>query len=444
MTGLDGYRRVIAFYGDDFTGSTDVMESLTSNGLPAVLFLEPPDEERLAGFAEYRAVGVAGISRSRSPQWMKENLRPALCALKRVGAPLIHYKVCSTFDSSPEVGSIGCAIEIGRDVFGSRYVPLVAGAPILKRYTVFGNHFATVGDDTFRLDRHPTMTRHPVTPMHEADLRRHLAFQTDLRIELVDILALQSVEPERRLDAVLDCGAEIVLFDVLDDASLESVGRLLWERRPSVETFVVGSSGLEYALVAHWRATEQLPSKTEPPPVGGSDRLLVVSGSCAPTTEQQIRWAKANGFIGIRLDITKLSEGQDSEAIAAATRALKQGRSVVLYSALGPQDQHFIPSEKRHAEFSARLGRSMGAMVCRLIEESGIRRLVVCGGDTSGHVGNMLGIYALSMLGPLAPGAPLCRAHSEDARFDGLEIVFKGGQNGNEQFFQHVQQGGVS
>jgi uncharacterized protein YgbK (DUF1537 family) len=32
----------LAFYGDDFTGSTDALEALTSAGLRSVLFLEPP------------------------------------------------------------------------------------------------------------------------------------------------------------------------------------------------------------------------------------------------------------------------------------------------------------------------------------------------------------------------------------------------------------------
>jgi hypothetical protein len=33
---------LLAYYGDDFTGSTDTMEVMTFNGLPTVLFVEPP------------------------------------------------------------------------------------------------------------------------------------------------------------------------------------------------------------------------------------------------------------------------------------------------------------------------------------------------------------------------------------------------------------------
>src|SRR6185437_5106540 len=100
--------------------------------------------------------------------------------LKALSAPLIHYKVCSTFDSSPETGSIGRAIEIGQDVFNSTVTPMVVGAPRLGRYCIFGNLFARSGLDSevFRLERHPTMRTHPITPMCDSDLRRLLAMQT--------------------------------------------------------------------------------------------------------------------------------------------------------------------------------------------------------------------------------------------------------------------------
>jgi uncharacterized protein YgbK (DUF1537 family) len=90
---------LLTFYGDDFTGSTDTMEALQTNGVPTVLFLEPPAPDLLAGrFAGVRAVGLAGISRSLSPAQMHAELYPKFRALQALGAPFVHYKVCSTFD----------------------------------------------------------------------------------------------------------------------------------------------------------------------------------------------------------------------------------------------------------------------------------------------------------------------------------------------------------
>ena len=99
---------LLAFYGDDFTGSTDAMEALALSGLRTVLFLAPPTPDLLQSkFPDLRCVGVAGTSRAMSPGEMDVELKPVLRELWSVGAPLLHYKVCSTFDSSPTVGSIG-------------------------------------------------------------------------------------------------------------------------------------------------------------------------------------------------------------------------------------------------------------------------------------------------------------------------------------------------
>jgi uncharacterized protein YgbK (DUF1537 family) len=126
-------KRLISFYGDDFTGSTDAMESLASHGLSTVLFTRLPTTPEFAQFASYGAVGLAGISRSQPPQWMDENLPPLFEWLRALGAGLCHYKVCSTFDSSPAIGNIGRAAEIGARVFGQSVEALHLRRPSVRR-----------------------------------------------------------------------------------------------------------------------------------------------------------------------------------------------------------------------------------------------------------------------------------------------------------------------
>ncbi|TIR08579.1 MAG: four-carbon acid sugar kinase family protein, partial [Mesorhizobium sp.] len=152
---------LLSYYGDDLTGSTDVMEALELGGVPTVLFMRQPDGALLSRFRHCRAIGLAGTSRSETPQWMDTHLRGAFAWLRTLNAEICHYKVCSTFDSSPTIGSIGRAIEIGRSVFSQDSVPLVVGAPQLKRYTAFGHLFAAYRDKYYRIDRHPVMSRHP-------------------------------------------------------------------------------------------------------------------------------------------------------------------------------------------------------------------------------------------------------------------------------------------
>jgi len=431
--------KVLAWYGDDFTGSTDVLEMLSLHGLPAVLFLDEPDAETAARFAGYRAFGLAGSSRSRSPEWMEENLPAVFHWMAGLGAPVRHYKVCSTFDSSSGTGSIGKAMDIGRRVLRGGWTPILVGAPALRRYTAFGHLFAAAGDAVHRIDRHPAMSGHPVTPMHEADLRLHLAKQTAAQIGLLSFAELKSAEAHARIESFARSRVDAVLIDVLDAETLREAGRLLWaeaERRP---LFIVGSSGVEHALAAWWKAGGLYEAPMHEPDIEAADRVLALSGSCAPQTAEQIAFAAANGFAMVRLDPLALAGGDGREqaaesAIRAAVSALKQGRSVVLYSAAGPGSQ--LPRETAdRAGFREDLARASGRVLATVLDQTGVRRIVVAGGDTSSHAGAMLGIQALTFLDSLAPGAPLCRTWSRRPARDGLEIVFKGGQCGNADFF---------
>jgi uncharacterized protein YgbK (DUF1537 family) len=418
--------RLFCYYGDDFTGSTDALEALAANAVPSVLFLDPPDEQALARFGDCRAVGVAGESRSRGPEWMSERLPEIFRGLKRLGAPICQYKVCSTFDSSPEHGSIGRAIEIGQQVFGNPYVPIVVAAPHLGRYVLFGNLFAADDGGIHRFDRHPTMRCHPVTPMGESDLRLHLARQTALRIALLDILALSASDADSRLGQLLADKPGAVLFDGLDETSLRATGRLI---AVAPQMFAVGSSGLTYALIEYWRSAGLIPADPTPGELKPVDRLIVISGSCSPATERQIRRAVRAGFTGIRIDATAPGQSLD-EGLAA----LSEGRSVALYTALGLQDcGGALQGED--------LGRRLGVLLRELLVRSGVRRAVIAGGDTSSHSARQLGIHALTYAAQLAPGVPLCRGHSGDPAMDGIELALKGGQVGGENFFEMALRG---
>ena len=272
---------LLSYYGDDFTGSSDVMEAMASHGVPTVLFTRPPSEPELRLFDDCRAIGLAGSSRSQTPEWMEEHLRPAFSWLKELGATFCHYKVCSTFDSSPSAGSIGKAIDIGRRVFEQAKVPLIVGVPQLKRYTAFGHLYAAYQGAVSRIDCHPVMSRHPVTPMHEADLRLHLAQQTATPVGLVglDVLARPSLDAD--VDAILAGINGIILFDVADTATQLAVGRQLLRLTLRVGSFVAGSSGVEYALLAALAANGAIAGRADFPAVPAVERVVAVSGSCS-------------------------------------------------------------------------------------------------------------------------------------------------------------------
>lgn len=444
---------LIAFYGDDFTGATAVMEVMSFSGLPAVLFLDVPTRQQLARFSGYRAIGIAGTARSRSPQWMDEALPPVFRALAALCAPLVHYKFCTTLDSAPHVGSIGRAIDIAMPIVGSRWCPIIVAAPRMHRYQAFGNVFALGGDDIHRLDRHPTMSRHPVTQMDEADVRAHLGRQTDREIGLINLAALNAGRGDEVLAASLAADTDTLAIDLVDDATLVEAGRLVWENRGE-RLFSAASQGLEYALTAYWRGRKLIGPQPASPAIGAVERLPTVSGSCAPVTGGQIEWALSHGFAGIRIDLSKSIDAQawngEIERVAgAALKALGEGWSPLAFTAIGPEDTS-IPafneairtSGASLEEANRRIGNGLGVVLERVLREGGLRRGAVAGGDSSGHAAGRLGIYALEALAPLADGAPLCRAHRDDPGASDLEIVLKGGQMGPPDFLGRIKTGG--
>jgi 3-oxoisoapionate kinase len=436
---------LLSYYGDDLTGSTDVMEALASRGVATVLFIEVPTASQRARFGHVRAIGLAGSSRSESPAWMDENLAPALDWLKSLGADFCHYKVCSTFDSSPTVGSIGRALEIGQDLFSQSKTPVVIGAPQLKRYTAFGNLFAAYQGVNYRIDRHPVMSRHPVTPMREADIRLHLAAQTARTGVLFDLTTIRDANADRIIDGVMAGDADYVLFDVADVETQREVGRQIWRTRQEGGGFILGSSGVEYALVSEWERQMMIPGEATFVAPGAVERIAVVSGSCSPTTERQIRFAQANGFDAFPVDPRALASGQADavvNAIAKGLDSLAQGRSIVFYTALGPESDIGGEIDKHDGARHA-IGRALGQIERALIEQAGLTRAVIAGGDTSSHALRQLEIFALTTRLPLptTPGSPLCVAHSDHKAFDGLEIGLKGGQVGNDDYFIKIREG---
>jgi 3-oxoisoapionate kinase len=448
---------LLTFYGDDFTGSTDALEQLANAGIRAVLFIEPPTPAQLEKFPGLQALGVAGLTRSMSPDAMERKLKPAFKKLKALGARHVHYKVCSTFDSSPTVGSIGCVMDVAAKIFPAPFIPLLIAAPALGRYTIFGQHFARYGIGSagaiHRLDRHPSISKHPVTPITEADLRLHLAEQTKQRVALFDILKFSLPEKEFRVafQKLLAEKPGAVLFDALTAEHLARIGGLLEQfaggRRP---LFSIGSSGIEAALASTWSVGDDVRSLKSK---SGSMRLITAfptkqllagSGSCSPVTSGQIVRALRHGFVEVALNAALLTDaktaaGEISRAAKAAAKRLQAGQSVIVHSTkTGSAKRIAARLNGRTAEV---LGSALGKTLRDAMGQSPVRRVCIAGGDTSSYAARAMGIVALEMISPLTPGAPLCRAHAPNSPADKLEVVFKGGQVGAENYFETVLKG---
>ena len=345
----------LAFVGDDFTGSTDALERLSLAGARTVLFLQSPSTSLLEKYGRLDALGVAATTRSMTPGAMETALTLLFNEIRAINPQHVHYKVCSTFDSSPEIGSIGRAIDTGAAIFNSAFVPVLAAAPDLGRYCAFGNLFAKAGaggyGEIYRLDRHPTMSRHPVTPADESDLRLHLGRQTDKKIGLFDLLDLNLPlnDALQKINAMVEHGMQIVLIDALYDNQMAAIGRIIDAYgAPGKPLFSVGSSGIERALGDYWNERKIFKPRVNWPEPAKKSPLLVVSGSCSPVTASQIRYAVAQGFAEAPVNEPfESAEIHDVSPYVKKTLALlREGKNVIVHTCLGPGDQRLAANRR--------------------------------------------------------------------------------------------------
>lgn len=415
------------WYGDDFTGATDTLATWAERGYRALLFLRVPTPAQVAAAGLLDAIGIAGATRALAPDAAAEALDRAGCFFAGQGVDLLHYKCCSTFDSAPHVGSIGAAVRTLHRYFPNAFVPIVGGQPNLGRYCLFGTLFAAAGTggEVHRIDRHPTMSVHPVTPMAEADLRRHLAAQ-GLRVGLLDYRGYESGEADAALDACTQTQPDAVLFDVARASDLAIIGRLIVQRMQAGPMLAVGPSSVAQALAA---ADGEEPSERVRPAASRRDgATLALVGSLSPVTREQVEATTAYR----RLDIDPgrlLGDESYADTLRDQALALLSGGNVMLVTAR-PLNQ---PIE------SARVAVATGGLLRTIMSKASVARLVVAGGDTSSHAVSALDVWGLSYRSPMVPGAPLCRVHSDDARLNGLDIILKGGQMGSPDFFDEAR-----
>jgi uncharacterized protein YgbK (DUF1537 family) len=420
------------WYGDDFTGATDTLANWAEAGFRALLFLGVPTPAQLAAAGPLDAVGIAGAARAMNPAEMATELAPIGRFFAGLGVRVMHYKCCSTFDSAPAIGSLAVAYAALKPFFPNPFVPIVGGQPNIGRFCTFSTLFAAAGTggQVHRLDRHPTMAHHPVTPMTEADLRRHLAAQG---LEGIAAIHYPSYETglAAPLSAILAQSPPAVLMDVSRDADLPAIGQAIWGHAEATPLLAIGPSSvaqaLYHALARHSHATP--PSRMPLPPADGP--VLVLAGSLSPVTAGQV--AASPSFHTVIAEAALLSQDADyaAQLLAQVTGPLRDGRPVLVRTstpAAAPQNP-------------AAIAQATGRFLRDILQAVPLRRVGIAGGDTSSQAVLALDLWGLSYLTTLAPGVAVCRAHSGLAGVDGLEIMLKGGQMGPPGLFEQLLHG---
>lgn len=414
-------RPIYGWYGDDFTGATDTLATISTRGRKAFLFLSVPERRHLEEAGYLDAIGIAGRARAMTPGEMRAELAPVGAFFQGIGARLLHYKCCSTFDSAKTLGNIAVALETLRDFAGRRTVPVVGGQPSLGRYCAFSNLFASGGSAVHRLDRHPTMSRHPATPMNEADLAQHLCALGLGAVSAIHWPTIEAGALTTRWAELAATTPDAVLLDALSGAHLEEIGGLLRALSNERPLLAVGPSSVVEAFFS------PAPSPVENSAERFDGPVLAFAGSQSPLTRSQVK--AASSYVPLSLDVGELA-GSEAYCAGVAQRAaglLRKGRHVLLSTV--SQDVPIPVADGSIASRSA-------ALVDRILNQVPVRRLAVAGGDTSSSVAQALGLWGLGYHSQITSGVTLSVSRSERAERDRMLLMLKGGQMGGEDLFE--------
>ncbi|TDL38123.1 four-carbon acid sugar kinase family protein [Kocuria rosea] len=416
---------LFSFVADDLTGASDVLSQAHRYGLEAVLVM---GDAPLPADAD--VVGIAGPARSLAGAAFDTRVRADLARLAATPSEVLLYKVCSTFDSSPTTGSIGRGIELLHDRFPDHGPISVAPAqPGFGRYTAFSDHYATHAGQVHRLDRHPVMSSHPSTPMHEADLRQVLATQLNDGVP-VGSIHLPAYDtgafPETWAQQRAGTGMSAFVVDAVSDAHLDALAAALrQDAQVSSPAIVVGSGGIMAALARTVTSTETL---SRPLP-SASGPVLAVSASASSVTAAQLQDAVDHGWIDVPVDPALLQgPDPDQHAVLAeqVSSALGAGHHVVVHTTRGSNDPRYAATGPLDAAY---VGELLGRIAAAMATAGLTRDIAVLGGDTSSHALTAMGVRELRVTDQFVTAAPICRA-DDDAAVAGCRLVLKGGQVG--------------
>ncbi|MBR1126597.1 four-carbon acid sugar kinase family protein [Bradyrhizobium lablabi] len=408
---------------DDYTGASDLANTLTRQGLRTVQTIGVPSDD--LKLPDVDAVVVSLKSRSIEAGLAVSKSQDAEKWLRGRGAAHVLFKICSTFDSTDK-GNIGPVMDALRADSGDAIVLVTPAFPETGRTVYQGNLF--VG--TVPLNESP-LKDHPLNPMHDSNLVRVLARQSKTRVGLVNLATLTkgAGAVRTRLAELAGQGTGAAIIDAVFDRDLETIGTVAADHRLSVGASGIGL-GLARALVASGKVRASGPNAAAGAPVGGP--AVCLAGSCSQATLGQI--ANAGRIMPVlHLDTDRVVAGKEEarRAVAWAVERINSG-PVLIASSATPDEVAALQS--RHGRDAA--GHAIEQAMADIAEglvRSGVHRLVVAGGETSGAVVDRLGIPGFLVGEEIAAGVPVLRAVG--VKKGEMLLALKSGNFGGPEFF---------
>lgn len=406
---------------DDFTGAADLANMLTRRGMRTVQIIDAPSASDPVPDAD--AVVVALKSRTIPAEEAVAQSLAACSWLGRAGARQFYFKYCSTFDSTDR-GNIGPVADALLEELGSDFTIVCPAYPENGR-TIYAGHLF-VGR---QLLSDSPMRHHPLTPMTDSDLVRAMSRQTAAKVGAITLPAIRcgATAIRAQFAELRAAGIRYAVCDAVEEIDLARIGEAADELR-----LVTGGSGVALGLPDNFRRQGllSLSGSIEPFPVAGGG-AAVLSGSCSEATRRQVD-AMRKAYPAFKLEPTRLAQAFETavgEAAAWGKGRVSQG-PFLIYSSDAPA----AVAEAQTAFGRERAGNLVETAFARIalaLVESGVRRLIIAGGETSGAVVKALGVRQLAIGSQIEPGVPATMSLGEPR----LALALKSGNFGSDAFF---------
>lgn len=399
--------------GDDFTGSSDLANTLAKQGMRTVQYTGVPNT---AAASDVEAGVVALKSRSiDAAEAVRQSLQ-ALAWLQAQGCTQFIFKYCSTFDSTAE-GNIGPVADALAKALNADKVIVCPAFPGTGRSVYQGHLFVK---DTLLSES--GMENHPLTPMTDPDLRRWLAAQSESSIghvSAIDVLKGGDAIAAA-LEAQHQAGNTLIVVDAIRDEDLMQIGAAAASLK-----LITGGSGIAMGLPANFRA-KGLISGDVSEWRGQQGRCVALSGSCSGATRGQVE-EHAKTDPTFEVSAAEVMSGALTAEMAVAWALVQIGTPLIYSSA----DAATVAEVQQRfgREAAAEMLEGFFAEVSRQLVSHGVTRLLIAGGETSGAVVEGLGLGSLEIGVEIDPGVPALRASKD------LVIALKSGNFGSVDYF---------
>lgn len=405
---------------DDFTGATDLCNTLVKEGMRTVQVIGVPDETTDIGDAD--AVVVALKSRTAAVDLAVSQSVAAHDWLTAHGASQIVEKYCSTFDSTAD-GNIGPITDALMQRSGAQIAVICPAFPENHR-TIYQGHLF-VGAD---LLSDSSMKDHPLTPMRDASLVRLMQAQSKGKAGVVPLQTIRQGPAAIRaaLENLKTNGKTYAVTDAIDPADLRAIGAAIADH-----PLVTGGSGIATGLPDNFRAAGQLGTARDPLLPTPKGRKLVLAGSCSQATRQQIAQVQ-DTWPTRKLDIDAIAEGIDvAGALADWAQSTPADTPVLIYSSSDPAEVTALQAKYGREAIGEKVEQTLGRIATQLVA-GGFDTFVVAGGETSGAVVSALDVRALRIGPEIAPGVPW----TETLGGPPITLALKSGNFGSATFFE--------